>query len=151
MNNQLIELGFENVNDVLTENDKINILNQKEKCLYELIKIIHTSNDFPQFHNVSITNIHNSIGYKYNNELNEVIDVPKKELLADIIKYRLNDIYNFYDQVKHLLNKNVIDKFDEFHHKVINEPKYYNNVMEEVKLVLFNYGKRINKRKKINK
>ena len=59
-----MQLGNENLEDVLSKKDKIHILNNRGNSLKELVELVHISDKYNQFKNVYITNIQNTIGYK---------------------------------------------------------------------------------------
>ena len=55
-NINIIALGNENIGELLTQQEKLHILNQKYQALVHLIKTVHFNDRFPQFKNVAITN-----------------------------------------------------------------------------------------------
>jgi len=56
----IMALGRENIDDVLTKTDKLTILNKKENALPYMIELVHFNDKFPQFKNIAITNNRNT-------------------------------------------------------------------------------------------
>lgn len=88
-NNVIVALGNENIPYQLTAQEQQNILKQKSKALEELIKLVHFSNKYPQFHNIAIDD---DIAYKYDDKLCDFTEVSKDDLIHDIIELRVDDI-----------------------------------------------------------
>jgi hypothetical protein len=80
--------GLENLNSILNEKEKLSILNEKAHSLREIIKLVHLSDKYPQFNNISITNLQNNIAYKYDEKSNSFIAVNKNDLLDELIDCR---------------------------------------------------------------
>jgi hypothetical protein len=108
INNIHVPLGLENLPLVLTENEQLMILNQRAHSLRELIKLVHISDKYKQFKNVYITNLQNSIAYKYDETSNNFIAVNKSELLDDIMDCRMMDIESFYNNMKDKLDEETV-------------------------------------------
>ena len=52
-NTQIYQLGQENLTEVLTEKQKLKILNRQAMSINDLVELVHTSNKYNQFKNVS--------------------------------------------------------------------------------------------------
>ena len=59
MNNtfNIVQLGRENLTDILTSKEKINILNRQAMSLNDLVELVHVSGKYKSFQNVYITNL----------------------------------------------------------------------------------------------
>jgi hypothetical protein len=139
INNNYIQLGHENLDDILSKKDKLTILNKKGNSLKELIDLVHISDEYKQFKNVYITNLQNTIGYKFDQKNNKFIAVNKSDLLDDIIECRMLDIQTFYDELGDNFNdetKEIIERFIERMGNNEDSLKQINK--DEIKLLLYN-------------
>ena len=57
MNVQIVQLGFEDLQDVLTTKQKMAILNRQAMSINDLVELINTSPEYKQYRNVCITNL----------------------------------------------------------------------------------------------
>ena len=70
----------------------------------------------------------------------------RKKLLEEIIDCRMFDIEHFYDNFKNKLDETTIDSLERFIDKMNDEDKtFYNQIMEEVKIILFNFREKLKK------
>jgi hypothetical protein len=145
----LVQLGFENLNDVLSEKEKINILMNKAHGLREIVNLVHISDKYKQFNNVYITNLQNSIGYKYDSKTNNFIAVNKSELLDDIIECRMIDIEIFYNNLEEKLEPETAKIIKRFITRMSDENDPLKGLKkEEIKLLLYNSRDKILDKKK---
>jgi hypothetical protein len=130
----IMALGHENIDDVLTKTDKLTILNKKENALPYMIELVHFNDKFPQFKNIAITNMRTTFAHVYD-PVNKVFKmVDKDELVEELIDYRVCDIEDYYLQYKNELEKPVRDKIEELiEHRGENEA-----TKGKIKLLLFN-------------
>jgi hypothetical protein len=147
--NFLVQLGFENLNEALSEKEKINILMSKAHGLREIINLVHISDKYKQFNNVYITNLQNSIGYKYDTKTNNFIAVNKSELLDDIIECRMIDIEIFYSNLEDKLDAETAKIVKRFINRMNDENDPLKGLKkEEIKLLLYNSRDKILDKKK---
>ena len=137
-NNVLIQLGRENIIDVMPKSDQIKILNTCYNSLYRLVKEIHCSGKYPQFRNVAITNLTDSYGHRYDDKLKNFVKCHKNDLIETLIENRIVDIEDF-------LNANIDDISEEKAKKLIilieeiNDRRgCYKDKKEQIKLLLYN-------------
>jgi len=153
-NINIIQLGKENLDELLTEKEKIAILNKNGYCINELIKKVHMSDDdkFKSFKNIYITNLQNNVAYKYDEGNKKFIAVSKTELLERLIDNRMNDIEMFYKDYKDKLREFTAKQIEGFINKMNNEnSKYKDEKKEEIKFLLYNgYNDIINQIKQNN-
>ena len=123
MNNtfNIVQLGRENLSDILSSKEKINILNRQAMSLNDLVELIHISGKYKSFQNVYITNLQNSIGYRYDEKQNNFIAVPKSELLADIVDSRMYDIEKFFEEFQQKLEPKKVEQIKKFIERMGNE------------------------------
>jgi hypothetical protein len=134
-----VALGKENLSEVFTIQEKLNILKYGKQCFTKLIEYTHTNDKYPQFKNIMITNLKDKLGYIYNSSTNKFDAINKDELLNDIISEQSIYIYDFKDECEQKLTLNerervqyVIDKFNN------NCPIFENKQKEDIKLIIYN-------------
>jgi hypothetical protein len=147
---QIIQLGKENLGQVLTEQDKLKILNRQGMSINDLVELIHTSDKYNQFKNILITNLQSSFCYKYDDKMMSFIAVNKDELLNDILEARIYDINTFYDELRHLMNPKKAETLERFLDKMDDiDGKMRNIKKEEIKLILYNNRNKIKENQKV--
>jgi len=138
MNVQLVQLGHENLEDVLSIKQKLSILNRQAMSINDLVELIHTTPEFKQFQNVCITNLQSSFGFMYNEKAKKFIAVNKNELLDDLIDNRMYDINNFFKEIENKLTPEKATRVKKFIDRMLKEPELKNLKKEEIKLILYN-------------
>ena len=141
----ILALGHEDLGDVFSKKEKLTVLKNKFNCLPYLVEYTHFNDKYPQFKNIMITNMQNSIAYKYDYKLNQFVAIDKNELLDDLINERVADIEAFYDELEAELDdktKSIIDKvLDKFE----NNPDYKEEKKKEIKLIIYNNKNKVSK------
>jgi hypothetical protein len=94
------------LSEVISKNDQIKILKQKNDALLEIIKLVHFSSKYPQFHNIAIKE---GKAYQYNDIENKFLETPKENMLFDLIENRVNDIYDFNEENKLSVSKKIYE------------------------------------------
>jgi hypothetical protein len=144
VNNYIISLGKENLAEVLSKKEKINILNNRSLVLENIVQYIHYNNRFPQFKNILITNLRSTSAFTFDDKTNQFIAIDKDELLNDIISERTDDIIGFFEEYENEINdktKSLIEKFI----KDIDNDKYKNLKKNKIKLIMYNNRNKISK------
>lgn len=130
----IVALGKENINELLSKAEKINILNKKANALPYMIEYMHFNNKFPQFKNIAITNSKSLWAHVYNVNEKKFQLVDKTELVEELIDYRVCDIEEYYTEYKDELEEPVQHKIEELlEHRGENTETY-----DKIKLLLFN-------------
>jgi len=138
-NNIYVQLGRENLSDILSSKEKLGILNRQAMGLNDLIELIHTSGKYKQFMNVCITNLQNTIAYKYDEKANNFIAVNKNELLNDLVDSRVYDIEKFFDEYQTKFEPKKVEQIKKFIERMGNEDDPLKGIKkEEIKLILYN-------------
>lgn len=137
-NYNIIALGNEKLEDVLTDKQKINILRKDNKCLEELIKLVHTNNKYPQFKNILITNVMNNIGYIYDEKEKRFITTTKDELLDMLIIHRMSDIVDFYETHLDKLSEIQQRTIQKFIDKMEDSKTFSEKRKKDIKLIIYN-------------
>lgn len=149
-NINIVQLGNEDLNNVLTDNQKLKILNRQAMSLNDLVELVHISDKFKQFKNVYITNLQSSFGYKFDEKNNKFIAVNKNELLNDILESRMYDIESFYEDMQYKMDPIRADQIKLFIDRMTNEEDILKNLKkEEIKLILYNNREKIINNKEI--
>jgi hypothetical protein len=148
---QLVGFSKEEVVELLTMQEKKQIMNAKFCCLEKLVEIIHCGK-YNQFKNIIITNMNNNYIYKYDDVKGQFVLSMKSSVLNSLMDSRISDIEIIYnelvennklddktkDMVERFINKinNDDSKFTDFDDKEYDSYKHYK--INEVKLILYN-------------
>jgi hypothetical protein len=151
-NFQLVGFGKEDITELLTMQEKKQIINAKYSCLEKLVEITHCGK-YNQFKNILITNMKDNYMYKYDETNGQFVLANKKDVLDTLIDHRVNDLETIYDDItdnnkindktKEII-ENVIDKINNTNLEYTNEnyKKVFKNYKEyktdEIKVLLFN-------------
>ena len=139
-NNFVVQLGYEDFNKVLSEKEKISLLNKYSNSVVEMVKMVHVSpyEKFKPYKSMYITNLQNNIAYKYDDESKKFIAVTKNDLLDTIIDNRLSDIESFHEDYKDKITPFTSKQINIFLEKMNNQKEYKDTKKEEIKLVIYN-------------
>ena len=96
---QICNIGNEQLANILTEQQKKQIMNAKLNALERIVEIAHCG-DYNQFKNIIITNLKDNFAYKYDQIKGYFITVEKNDLLDAVITIRLTDIEEIYDELQ---------------------------------------------------
>jgi hypothetical protein len=136
-NPQIIELGDENIYDLLTKKQKIDILKLGGGSLDHLVKLVHCTKKYSQFNNIIITNIRNNQAYIYSSEFGKFILSDKNDILQDMISYRFDNIKGFYEEYEDKLPIRLKNTLEQFFHLKYND-KYIEDKCKEYNILLYN-------------
>jgi len=138
-NINIVQLGRENLSDILSDKEKRGILNRQVMGLNDLVDLVHISGKYKKFMNVYITNLQNTIAYRFDEKMNNFIAVNKNELLNDLVDARLYDIEKFFEEIGPTLDSKKSDQIKKFIERMNNEEDEMKGIKkEEIKLVLYN-------------
>jgi hypothetical protein len=138
-NINIVQLGRENLSDILSSKEKRGILNRQVMGLNDLVELVHISGKYKKFMNVYITNLQNTIAYKFDEKMNNFIAVNKNELLNDLVDARLYDIEKFFEEIGPTLDSKKSEQIRKFIERMNNEEDELKGIKkEEIKLVLYN-------------
>lgn len=154
---QIYNVGKEDIMNVLTEQQKKQILNSRHSALDKLVEIAHCGN-YNQFKNVVITNLKDEFAYQYDSSKGFFVAVKKNDLIADIFEYRIYNINEIYDEMENgnKINANTKIVLKEFMAQCksdepfedINGTKHMNYKEYKkdcIKILLYNNHERITK------
>jgi uncharacterized C2H2 Zn-finger protein len=141
----IIALGHENLTDVFSKKEKMNILKYRFNSLPQLVEYAHFNDKYPQFKNILITNTQNNLAYKYDTKKKQFVAVNKDELLEDIVDERMCDINSFYEELEEELDTKTKEILDKVKDKIENEPAYKLLKKQDIKLIIYNNRKKVSK------
>jgi hypothetical protein len=135
----IIQLGKEDLSKMLSNDEKMRILNRQAMGINDLVQLVHTSGKYQKCMNVYITNLQNTIGYMYDEKQNNFIAVNKSELLNDLLDSRMYDIEKFYDKLQLKFEPEKASKIKKFIDRMKNDEDCLKDLKkEEIKLILYN-------------
>ena len=141
----IIGFGHENLTDVFSKKEKMNILKYRFNSLPQLVEYAHFNDKYPQFKNILITNTQNKLAYRYDLKKKQFIAVNKDELLEDIVDSRMCDINSFYEELEEELDTKTKEILDKVKDKIENEPVYKELKKQDIKLIIYNNRKKVTK------
>jgi hypothetical protein len=139
----IIGFGHENLSDVFSKKEKLNILKHKYCSLPYLVEYAHFNDKYPQLKNILITNTQNNLAYKYDIKKKQFIAINKDELLEDIVDARMCDISLFYEELEDELDAKTKDILDKVKEKIDSDPAYKELKKQDIKLILYNNRKKV--------
>ena len=140
----IIQLGSENLSEVLNNKEKKLILDRQAMSINHLVDLIHVSGKYKKFQNVYITNLQSTFAYKFDEKQNKFIAVNKNELITDIVDSRMYDIQKFYDEIYPDLEPKKAEQIKKFIDRMGKEEDELKDVKkEEIKLILYNNREKI--------
>jgi hypothetical protein len=133
-NINIIALGQENIGELLTQQEKLHILNQKYQALVHFIKTVHFNDRFPQFKNIAITNNRTNEMHVFDPTTNTFKMLDKEEQTANLIEYRICDLEDFYGE----LGDKLDDKTRKILDDVFDKRGENKETLDKVKLLVYN-------------
>ncbi len=133
-NINIIALGQENIGELLTQQEKLHILNQKYQALVHFIKTVHFNDRFPQFKNIAITNNRTNEMHVFDPTTNTFKMLDKDEQTANLIEYRICDLEDFYGE----LGEKLDDKTRKILDDVFDKRGENKETQDKVKLLVYN-------------
>jgi len=152
---QICNVGSEDILNVLTEQQKRQIINAKFKSLDKLIEITHCGS-YNQFKNILITNLKDEFAYKYDGSKGFFVTVKKNDVITDMLDYRIYNINEIYDEIENGIDENTKTVIRRFMEKCENDepfeadngtryPNYKEYKKDCVKILLYNNHDQITK------
>lgn len=158
-NNYIIAFGKEEINNILTEKEKIRILNARYKSLEESIKAIHFNDNRPEYQNIVITNMRDNLIHTFDGD--KFVSQVKHGTINQLIDNHMESIEESLDNSREKLNPKTIDIIEKLIEKINdestelydeeNDKKYLNYKNYKNDLVkLFVYNESDNKKPSIS-
>lgn len=96
-NIKIVALGNENITEVFSEEEQLNILKQGHDCFNYLVKQVHFNPNYPQFQNIRLKNMRSNVGYVYDSQEDKFIAITKKNLIDKVKFERADDMEVIYN------------------------------------------------------
>ena len=135
-NNIIFELGNENFKQVLTDEQKLQILNQKYESIEYFIKKYNCNKEYPQFQNVKITSMTKSHCKVYSKNDKKYIAKDMKYTIEKLVDYRICDLHIMLDETPNVpedTNISVRGLLD----KMVSDEKYKKEIYKTVKMTMY--------------
>jgi hypothetical protein len=110
INNTYVKFGNEQLASLLTRKDMLNIINKQCLCIEESIKTVHFNKSLPEYSNIFITNMKDTIAYIFDGS--RFILTSKDTVINDLYNTHLENIEQFLEEAEIPENKySKITKF----------------------------------------
>ena len=152
---QICNIGSEELSNILTTEQKKQIMNSRMKVLDKIIEMTHCG-DYLQFKNAVITNLKDDFAYKYDSNKGYFVTVKKNDLLDDVFTYRTLNIEEIYEELQNgnkidSRTKEIIKRFldncesDEPYEDVhgVKYPNFKTYKKDSIKILLYNHQEKI--------
>jgi len=153
----IVAVGNEDLLNVLTMQQKQQILNCRLNSLEKLVEITHCG-EMNQFKNIIVTNLKDNYAYRYDASKGYFVAVPKNSMLDNLVMLRVTDIEAIYDELKaankidaktKMIIQNFLDKMENEDTPVFeNDTKYENYKsfkIDNIKILLYNNQDKVTK------
>ena len=103
INNTYVKFGNEQLASLLTHKDMLKIINKQCLCIEESIKTVHFNKSLPEYNNIFITNMKDTIAYIFDGS--RFILTSKDTVINDLYNTHLENIEQFLDEAEIPENK----------------------------------------------
>jgi hypothetical protein len=135
-NNIIFELGNENFEQVLTDQQKLQILNQKYSSIEYFIKKYHCNKKYPQFQNVKITSMTKSHCEVYSKNDKKYITKDLKDVIEQLVDCRIGDLNIILDETPNVPENTNIAVRGLFE-KMDTDEEYKKEKYKKVKMTMY--------------
>jgi len=135
-NNIVFELGSERFEEVLTNQQKLQILNQKYASIEYFIKKYHCNKKYPQFQNVKITSLTKSHCDVYSKKDKKYIAKDLKNAIEQLVDCRIGDLHIILEETPNVpenTDKAVRGLFE----KMVSDEEYKKEKYKNVKMTIY--------------
>jgi hypothetical protein len=120
----LQNFGNEDIIELLSRKEVLEILSKKLLSLEESVKTVHLNKNHPEYKNIIIKNIKNKYAYVW--EEDKFIVKHKDDVLEDLISNHVNFIETSLETYKDFLSTKIQNKITEMLEKLESSSKYVN-------------------------
>jgi len=108
--------------------------------------MVHMNDKYPQFNNISITNLTNKYGKSYDDKSESYITETKKQLIDKLIAYRTSDLKEIHGEhnKNKPMHKNVlklIDKIETPEDENDDSYIFHKEILDEIIMLFYNKSK----------
>ena len=129
INNTFVKFGNEKLSQILNKKDMYDILDRNCFSIEESIKKVHFNKKLPEYNNIFITNMRDSVAYIFDGE--KFIITTKDDIIHELFRNHLDNIESFIEEAEILPNK--YKRISNFLDKINNEEKVFINEMNKKK------------------
>jgi hypothetical protein len=105
----IVDYGNEDISK-LTKDEKKAIINSKYDAIRKCTEILHCNPKYPEFRNISISNLRSNIGHQFKNGKFRV--KSKDGLLEDLIRDKASNVQEILDEEEIKVSKVIKEKLD---------------------------------------
>ena len=134
----VIALEKENLEQVLSDKQKLKILKSCSNAPSTLTNLIYSNPELEKYRNIYITNLSNDVGYIYDDEKKQYIVKLKSKIISQYSDKTLWNIEAFYDDLKGKLDDNIIKKIESLIQNYFNNDEENNKIKKELLISLYN-------------
>ncbi len=147
INNTFVKFGPVEFNKLLSEKQKLFILNSPFMSLEESIKLIHFNDKRPEYNNIFITNMRDKLAYIFDGK--KFISVNKNDVIKNLINNHADEIETLFDNYKDKLTEfkstrvqafidliNDDDEYKDENNKTYENYKAYK--IDDIKRLIYN-------------
>jgi DNA-directed RNA polymerase subunit RPC12/RpoP len=121
INNTFVRFGNEQLSQLLNDIEMNKIIKHQCKCIEESIKKVHFNDDLPEYKNIFITNMRDSIAYIFDGS--NFIPTTKDVVLNELFNNHLDNIQSYLEEAEIPENKYI--KISKFLEKLNDEEKAF--------------------------
>jgi hypothetical protein len=133
-----VQLGSEPIANLLTDNDKKQVLSKIHGSLLYYVHKVHFSGQYPEYLNVALTNLRSKYAHKYSEIEEKFITELADNVFTEMIDTRFSEICDFYDERKTKLNAKMESRLNNYIEGMKNNPEKYKKTMDDVMLLAYN-------------
>jgi vacuolar-type H+-ATPase subunit I/STV1 len=134
-NIKIVAYGKENL-DRITEKDFRRILNRGMNSVPELVKKIHFDKNYPENHNVYISNLRDSYVLTYDGNTWKLAN--RDEALQQLFESKSGILETKFEELIDSLDECTIEKFQNFLEATKDTNQYVQDIKNELKKILYN-------------
>ena len=154
INNTYVKFGNENLSEILSKKDMYHILSRNCFSIEESIKKVHFNKNLPEYNNIFITNMKDSVAYIFNGL--KFILISKDDVIYELFRNHLDNIELFIEKAEILPDKykriskflKAINNEDQVYINEINKKKKYSNYkaykLDLIKQLIYNNSNKKN-------
>lgn len=140
--NIVVPLGSEKFYKVLSDDQKYNILKNKDKAALKFIEMIYNEPELEKYRNVYVTNMSNDIAYIYDDKAKKFIVDSKDKIINNYGENRYNDMEEFIDEFKEKffdkLSEKTLHELNDLFEKYFNDEEYKKQQNKKILMSLYN-------------
>jgi len=141
-NNIVIEIGKENISNLLSIKQKKFIVSKMHKSIEYLVEHIHCNPKYPQFNNVQITSLSKPYCKTYSEKHKKYITSKTKDVIENMVAHRADDIETFLIEISESgenVSHNIESAIKDMVEKMENDASYKRNKLDKIRYAIYSY------------